>query len=145
MRTNLERRTTISRSPTSTLDAATEMQLSVLRSPAHTIIKLRGDLDVATAPKAREGLLAALLPGMTLLVLDLSSVWFCDAAGAAVLIGTQRRATALGITIRLAAPRTTVAKVLRITGLDRRLTIHATPSDALTLRSGAPGGSHAQR
>lgn len=112
-------------------DAPAEMQLSVLRSPAHTIIKLRGDLDAATAPKAREQLLSELLPGMTLLVLDLSSLWFCDAAGAAVLIGTQRRATALDITIRLAAPRSTVAKVLRITGLDRRLSIHSTLSDAL--------------
>src|SRR4051794_32972678 len=91
-------------------DTDTEMQLSVLRSPAHTIIKLRGDLDVATAPKVRERLLAALLPDTRLLVLDLSSVWFCDAAGAALLIGTQHRATTLGITIRLAAPRSTVAK-----------------------------------
>jgi anti-anti-sigma factor len=82
---------------------------------------------------------------MTLLVLDLSSMWFCDAAGAAVLIGTQRRATALGITIRLAAPRSTVAKVLRITGLDRRLTIHSTLSDALTPRSRATGGDRVQR
>jgi anti-anti-sigma factor len=116
-------------------DTATEMQLTVRRSPAHTIIKLRGDLDVATAPKARERLLAALLPGTRLLVLDLSSVWFCDAAGAAVLIGTQRHATRLGITVRLAAPRTPVTKVLRITGLDRCLTIQSTLSEALIPRS----------
>jgi hypothetical protein len=29
------------------------MRLSILRSPAHTIINLRGDLDVATAEAAR--------------------------------------------------------------------------------------------
>jgi anti-anti-sigma factor len=127
------------------VEGAAEMQLSVHRSPAHTIIKLRGDLDVATAPKARERLLAALLPSTTLLVLDLSSVWFCDAAGAAVLIGTQRRATVLGIAVRLAAPRSTVAKVLRITGLDRRLTIYSTLSEALTPRSEAPGRSRSPK
>jgi anti-anti-sigma regulatory factor len=33
---------------------------------------------------------------MRLLTLDLSEVGFCDAAGLAVLIGTQRRATSLG-------------------------------------------------
>jgi anti-sigma B factor antagonist len=123
------------------IDAAPEMQLSILRSSAHTIIKLRGELDVATAPKARERLFAALVPGTKLLVLDLSSMWFCDAAGAAVLIGTQRRATTLDITIRLAAPRPTVANTLRITGLDRRLTIHSTLSDALTPPARTPGES----
>jgi anti-anti-sigma factor len=44
-------------------------------------------------------------------------VSFCDVAGLAVLIGTQRRATARGIIVRLAAPRPQVAKLLRITGL----------------------------
>jgi len=115
--------------------AVTEMRLSFARSPAHTIVKLRGDLDIATAPKVRERLFAALRPGMRLLVLDLSQVAFCDAAGAAVLIGTQRRATELGSAIRMAAPRSSVAKVLRITGLDRRLTIHPTLPDALTVRT----------
>jgi anti-anti-sigma factor len=51
-----------------------------------------------------------------------------------VLIGTQRRARARGITVRLAAPRPPVAKLLHITGLDRSLTICATLSAALALQ-----------
>ena len=47
----------------------------------------------------------------------------CDPAGLAVLIGTQRRARLLGIVVRLAAPSVPVAKLLRLTGLDRSLTI----------------------
>jgi anti-anti-sigma factor len=118
--------------PTGHTGAGAEMHLTVQRGPVHTIVKLRGDLDVATAQKVRERLLAMLRPGTRLLVLDLSAVSFCDAAGGAVLIGTQRRATALGIALRLAAPRLRVAKVLHIIGLDRRLAIHATVSDAVT-------------
>jgi anti-anti-sigma factor len=109
-----------------------ELGLSVLRRPTHTIARLRGDLDAATAPALRERLAAILHPRTRLLVLDLSEIWFCDAAGLAVLIGTQRRATLLGTALRLAAPRAQVAKVLHATGLDRSLAIHPTLAGALT-------------
>jgi anti-anti-sigma regulatory factor len=39
-----------------------------------------------------------------------------------VLVGTQRRASQLGTSMRLAAPSLPVAKLLRLTGLDRALT-----------------------
>jgi anti-anti-sigma factor len=53
-----------------------------------------------------------------------------DVAGLSMLIGTQRRASARGITVRLAAPRPQMAKLLRATGLDRSFTIYATVDDA---------------
>ena len=40
-----------------------------------------------------------------------------------MLIGAQRRARVLGIVMRLAAPSVPVAKLLRLTGLDRSLTL----------------------
>jgi anti-anti-sigma factor len=121
-----------------------EVGLSVLRRPAHTIARLRGDLDIATAPALRERLAALLQPPMRLLILDLSEVGFCDAAGLAMLIGTQRRATSLGIALRLAAPRSQVAKVLHATGLDRALSIHPTLAGALT-QPPHPIHRHSQR
>jgi anti-sigma B factor antagonist len=90
---------------------------------ARTIVRLRGALDVAAAPALRERLIGILHPGMSLLVLDLSRVPSCDPGGLAVLIGTQRRARLLGIVVRLAAPSLPVAKLLRLTGLDRSFTI----------------------
>jgi anti-anti-sigma factor len=90
---------------------------------ASIVVRLRGALDVAAAPALRERLIGLLHPGMRLLVLDLSQVSSCDPAGLAVLIGTQRRARRLGIAVRLAAPSLPVAKLLRLTGLDRSLTI----------------------
>lgn len=108
-----------------------EMSVSTLRRATHTIATLSGNLDVATAPALRERLTALLHPGIGRLVLDLSEVKFCDAAGLAVLIGTQRRATREGITVHLAAPHRQVTKVLRVTGLDRALNIHPTLAAAL--------------
>jgi anti-anti-sigma factor len=93
------------------------------RPAARIIVRLRGALDVAAAPALRERLIGLLHPGMRLLVLDLSRVPSCDPAGLAVLIGTQRRARPLGILVRLAAPSLPVAKLLRLTGLDRSFTI----------------------
>jgi anti-anti-sigma factor len=52
-----------------------------------TIVKLRGALDVAAAPALRERLIGVLHRGASLLILDLSRVPSCDAAGLAVLIG----------------------------------------------------------
>ena len=94
------------------------------RQPAgRTIVRLRGALDVAAAPALRERLIGMLHPGTSLLVLDLSRVPSCDPVGLAVLIGTQRRARLHGIVMRLAAPSLPVTKLLRLTGLDRSLTI----------------------
>lgn len=108
-----------------------QASLSVLRRPARTIARLEGELDIATVPALRERLLGVLSPGPRLLIIDLYGVSFCDVAGLAVLVGTQRRATARGIVVRLVAPRPQLAKLLRITGLDHRLTICATLADAL--------------
>lgn len=100
--------------------------------PGHTIVGLHGDLDIASAPALREHLLATLHHSARLLTLDLGEVSFCDAAGLAVLIGVQRRATGLGITLRLANPRPQVTRLLRITGVDRDLIVHTPVREALT-------------
>jgi anti-anti-sigma factor len=110
-----------------------QMSLSVLSQPAFTIVKLEGELDIATSPVLRERLLSVLDLDLDLrlLVIDLSGVSFCDVSALAELIGTQQRASWLGITVRLAAPRPQLAKLLRVTGLDRLCTISTALADAL--------------
>jgi len=97
----------------------------------HTIVSLCDDLDFAAAPALRERLIDVLHRCTDLLILDLSHVPSCDAAGLAVLIGTQRRAGLLGITMRLVAPSLPVTKVLDSTGLKRAFTICSDLSFAL--------------
>lgn len=111
-----------------------QVSVSFLRRSVCAIARLRGDLDTAATPALRERLLGLLGPGVRLLVIDLSGVSFCDAAGLAMLVSTQRRAAARRITVRLAAPRPQTAKLLRITGLDRSLTVCTTLADALAQR-----------
>ncbi|MEU7744325.1 STAS domain-containing protein [Nonomuraea sp. NPDC049158] len=91
-----------------------------------TIVRLRGELDLATREAVRERLLRALRHSAGLLILDLSGVSFCDAAGLSVLVGVQRQARSLDIALGLAAPRPHLAKVLRLTGRDRSFPMYST-------------------
>jgi anti-anti-sigma factor len=104
--------------------ACAEVEVSILQRLTYTVVRLRGDIDIATAPAVRVRLLGVPRFGVRLLILDLSEVSFCDAAGLGVLISTKRRATLLGITLRLTNPSLQVAKLLRINGLDRSLAIY---------------------
>lgn len=94
------------------------------RLPGHTVIAVRGELDIATTAGLRDRILTILADTSTPVVIDLSAVTFCDASGLALLVGTQRRARLHGVAVTLAAPRPAVRKLLRVTGLDRAFVIH---------------------
>jgi len=90
-----------------------------------TVIRLSGEIGVLTAHALRERLLGSLRFSSSLLVLDLSGVSFADASGLAVLVGVQRRAKSMGITLALTAPCPYVSRLLRVSGLDRNLPLVA--------------------
>jgi anti-anti-sigma factor len=94
-------------------------------SSGRIIVRLTGGLDLAAAPALREQLIDVVHRGTGVLVVDLSCIQSCDAAGLAVLVGTQRRARLFGTMMRLLAPSPAVTKVLRSTGLERSFTIEA--------------------
>jgi anti-anti-sigma factor len=102
------------------------MDLAIIEDAAHgwTLVRLRGELDVASAPDLRERLLD-ILDRLTPsgLVLDLSGLEFIDSSGTAVLVGTERRARLLGCTLVLVAPQAPVSRVLQICGLDQHFLI----------------------
>ena len=112
------------------------------------IVALAGELDMVSAPAVRERLLSLLRPDASRLVIDMSAVRYADASGLAVLVSTQRRAVLLGGTLRLAALRPEVAKVMTVTGLSRHLAAYPTVQAALagrklTIRTALRGTSQA--
>ncbi|MFG6196525.1 STAS domain-containing protein [Nonomuraea sp. JJY05] len=92
---------------------------------APTLVHLSGDIDIFTTARLRQRLLSTLDYSTDLLVLDLSQVTFCGAGGLGVMIGVQSRARARGITLALTGVPPRVARLLRITGLDRRFPVVA--------------------
>lgn len=84
-----------------------------------TTVRLSGEIDIFTSPDLREDLLDVLRYSRSLLILDLSGVAACDACGLGVLVGIQRRARTMGITLSLTAARPYLSRLLHVTGLDR--------------------------
>lgn len=95
------------------------------------IYRLRGSLDIATAPSVRAALVEAAGAGKHDLVVDLTRVEFLDSTGLGALIGAHRRAIENGGAVRLAVGDGPIARLLNITGLMRVFPVFATLPDAL--------------
>ncbi|MGH6654162.1 MAG: STAS domain-containing protein [Actinocrinis sp.] len=88
-----------------------------------TVGELVGELDMYSAPRLREELLAVPAPAAYRVALDLSRLEFIDSSGLGVLIAAVKRARAGGGALCLIAPPPQVASMLRITGLDKVMPI----------------------
>jgi len=103
--------------------------VGVLRAPE--------ELDLATA----DGLAAqgcAIAAHTRLLLLDLTSLSFCDARGLSAFVRIANQADRAGCRLALIAPQPPVAKVLRICRLDQRLPVFATTGHALAGLTAVP-------
>jgi len=112
-------------------------------SARRTIVKLSGELDIASAPDLREQLLAILSRRTpTHLILDLSKLGFIDSSGIDVFVKTDRRARLLGCTLALVAPQAPVMRVLQVCGLDQYFRVFENISAAAgNGHPGVPGSS----
>jgi anti-sigma B factor antagonist len=104
------------------------------------ILRVRGDLDLATADSLYRRGRTAIGRHARLLLLDLSGLSFCDACGLSAFVRIANEADAAGCGYGLIAPQPLVAKMLRITGLHQRLQVFAT-SDEAYLRLTALAGT----
>ena len=108
----------------------TDLAIGVERDDAATLLVLRGDLDLATAPELRECLVEVIDDGVRIVV-DLEAVDFLDSAGLGILVGGLKRARTHGGELELVCTSQDVLKPLEITGLDRVFTIHSGRDAAL--------------
>ena len=108
----------------------TGLNIGVERDDAATLVVLRGDLDLATAPQLRE-CLVKVIEERARVVVDLEAVDFLDSAGLGILVGGLKRARTHGGEVELVCSSQDVLKPLEITGLDRVFTIHSGRDEAL--------------
>jgi len=97
---------------------------------ATTLLRLRGDLELNTAPGLREALVRAIDEGRRIVV-DMEAVDFLDSAGLGILVGGLKRARERDGDLQLICSSRAVLRPLQLTGLDRAFTIHAGREDAL--------------
>lgn len=101
------------------------------------ILRAPEELDLATA----DGLAAqgcAIAGHAGVLLLDLTSLFFCDARGLSAFVRIANQADGAGCRLALIAPQPPVAKVLRISRLDQRLQVFATKEHALAGLTAVP-------
>ena len=108
------------------------------------ILRVRGELDLATADSLYLRGRTAIGRHPRLLLLDLSGLSFCDACGLSAFVRIANEADAAGCGYGLIAPQPLVAKMLRITGLHQQLQVFAT-SDEARLRLTALAGTARSR
>lgn len=92
------------------------LRVNVVRDgPASATVRLAGDIDFISVETAR-GAVAELEGSTRRIVLDLSRVTFCDAAGARFLLTARSRAGEAGADLVVRYPRRPVSRVLALTG-----------------------------
>jgi anti-sigma B factor antagonist len=94
------------------------------------MITLDGEVDVYTAPKLKEELVALIQGGCTHVIVDLEKVGFIDSSGLGVLVSALRRAREKDGAVRIVCTRESILKIFRITGLDKVFPIFSDAAEA---------------
>src|SRR5215472_2648541 len=100
----------------------TDLQVDVL-SIAPLVVKVSGEIDIATGPRLREELLGVMRRHGARLALDLGGVSFMDCAGINVLLAARRRARLEGGWVRVPRASQRARKVLMLTGLHQEFAL----------------------
>jgi anti-sigma B factor antagonist len=102
-----------------------------------TVVELRGEIDIQTAPPVSAHLDALTSGPSPELVLDLRSVTFIDCRGLAALCRTRNRALDRGGRLRLVTSSPRFLWMLRLTNLAHAFDVYARLPDALFREPGA--------
>lgn len=87
------------------------------------LIRVQGELDMATAPRLGQQLASALDARPAVLALDLKELTFLDSSGIRVLIAALRRANTQATRFILRSPQPSVLRSLKLTGVDQLFVI----------------------
>ncbi len=94
-----------------------DLRLEVSERDGWSIVDVGGEVDVATAPRLREQLIALVNDQRYHLVVNLEAVDFIDSTGLGVLISGLKRVRTHGGRFSLVCTEPRILKVFEITGL----------------------------
>lgn len=100
-----------------------EFAVEVSTTDGTTIVRIRGEVDLYTAPKLRERLDEAVQGSKPEIVVDLGNLDFIDSTGLGVLVGALKQARAAGGDVSLRNPSRSTHKILEIAGLTELFTV----------------------
>jgi anti-sigma B factor antagonist len=95
------------------------------------VVVLPAEIDVINSEQVHDQLVAALRPGVDIVVADMTATTFCDSSGMHAVMFAHEAAVSRGIQLRLAvSPDGSVHRVLQLIGADRILSVYSTLSEA---------------
>ena len=100
--------------------------------PGVLLVRLSGEIDIATTDFASESIRAAVGPPARLVLIDVSAVTFCSSAGLGNLVEARNLAGEHNITLALVGVGRPVDRPLAVTGLGGQFQIFSTVQEALS-------------
>ena len=116
-----------------------QFDVSVEHAGSTAIVRLAGELDLATAPELAD-VLHGLEPACQRIILDVTGLEFIDSTGLRLAVVEHDRAAVDGFEFVIAGAAGSVLKVLRLTGLD--VTLPLAPDVASALADGSANGRY---
>lgn len=95
--------------------------VEIVHMDGNAVLRLHGDLELATVLRLRVAVAAVHARGIRELVLDLSALDFIDARGLRELVVARQRQQEIGGDVILHSPRPQTLRVLEDKGLERRV------------------------
>lgn len=103
----------------------------VYRMHGHTVLALRGEIDIATAVEVFPCLEAVTSPYEPRVVIDLTAVTFFDCSGLRLLSTARRRVAARHGSLTVVCPHPFTLRVLALSGLGAGLHVVPTLKEAV--------------
>lgn len=108
-----------------------DLRLDVSERDGWAVLAVGGEVDVATAPRLREQLIALVNQGSHRIVVDLTAVDFLDSTGLGVLVGALKRVRTHDGDLALVCDEPRILKVFEITGLTKVFAMYADVDQAV--------------
>ena len=115
-----------------------EFGIDVTERDGCTVVAVKGEVDLATAPTLKNRLLDLVTAGSREIVVDLSSTDFLDSTGLGAVVAAFKRVRAHDGNLTLVATTARVKRVFEITNLDRVVPICATVEEACAKAKSGP-------
>lgn len=108
-----------------------DLNISTEERAGVAIIALDGELDVYTAPRLRDAIVALDAGGQAWVVMDLERCEYYDSTGLGVIVGALKRARARGGDIALVVTSERMLKPLRTSGLIKVFAVRDSVDEAV--------------
>jgi anti-sigma B factor antagonist len=109
-----------------------DLDLETTQREGFSIVSLRGEIDVYTAPLLRQTLVDAIEQGAVNVIVDMERVDFLDSTGLGVLVEGLKRVKTREGHFAIVATQDKILKIFDITGLNKAFPIHSSVDDALS-------------